>query len=329
MIMTDISDECVEKTEIMAVIETETTAFLNRDIDALCQCWVPETYVQHTTVLPYAGIVQVHGIDGLRDHFVAHFSIEPALDVKPEAIGRRKWNILVRGPMAWVTFEQFAASENATHMSGLQMHTRILEKVRGRWKLVSSTGVLSRLDFYDCPKVQVDGSGRIIHADPKSSRTIDAHPVLKIVGGKLTAENLSDAARLKQAIFEAQVDIESGIARLPVPLFFVEETGEDNPLCWIAILDMKIVVLLDDIKLVQASIETAAKIYGLTATQVRVAEEIARGKDLNTIAHTLKVSGNTVRTHVKRMFERVGVNSQKALLKRLLSAQAPSVGLHY
>ena len=92
---------------------------------------------------------------------------------------------------------------------------------------------------------------------------------------------------------------------------------------------MKIVVLMDDGRLVESVIETAADIYGLTTMQKRVAEEIARGKNLASIADTLEVSANTVRTHIKRMFERVGVNNQKALLNKLLSAQAPSIGLHY
>ena len=92
---------------------------------------------------------------------------------------------------------------------------------------------------------------------------------------------------------------------------------------------MKIVVLMDDIRLIESTIETAGKIYGLSSMQMRVAEEIAKGKNLSAIAETLEVSTNTIRTHIKRMFERVGVNNQKALLKRLLSAQAPAVGLHY
>lgn len=329
MIVKKTSDRNVEHAEITAVIEAETTAFLKRDIDALCRCWVQEPYLKHTTILPYAGMVQVNGIDGLRDHFIAHFRNEPVLDIKPEEIRRREWNIVVRDSMAWVTFEQFATSRDATHMSGLQMHTRILEKVRGRWKLVSSTGILSKLDFYDCPKVQVDGSERVIQANEESRKVVNAHPVLKMSGGKLTAKTRADATRLRHAIQEAQLDIKGGNARLPVPLIFGEESGADHPLCWIAILDMKIVVLLDDIRLIETTIESAAKLYGLTATQMRVAEEIAKGKDLNSIANTLKVSTNTVRTHVKRMFERVGVNSQKALMKRLLSAQVPSVGLHY
>ena len=53
--------------------------------------------------------------------------------------------------------------------------------------------------------------------------------------------------------------------------------------------------------------------------QQRVAKEIAKAEELTSIAKALGISTNTIRTHIKRMFERVGLNNQKALLNRLLS----------
>lgn len=325
----NIREPSAEQAEIVNIIEAETAAFLNQDVDALCDCWVREPYLQHTTILPYSGVVQVNGITALHDHFKAHFRNEKLLAIETKAIARKNWQFIVRENMAWVTFEQFGSANAAAHMSGLQKHTRILEKVSGRWKLASSTGVLSRIDFYDCPKIHVDGAAKIIEASKESHDVVAKHPVLNISGGRLSATIQKDKARLRDAINRAQTNIEAGNARLPIPLIFEEDSGSDSSLCWIAILDMKIVVLLDDIGLIETTIETAGQIYGLSVKQMRVAEEIAKGKDLTSIASTLEVSTNTVRTHVKRMFDRVGVNNQKALLKRLLSAQAPAIGLHY
>ncbi len=324
-----MSESNARQAEIVAIIEAETSAFLNRDVEALCECWVQEPYLQHTTILPYAGMVQVNGIIGLRDHFLTHFRNEKPLAVDASSIVRKNWQFVVRENMAWVTFEQLGTSDAAAHMSGLQMHTRILEKVEGCWKIVSSTGVLSKLDFYDCAKIHVDGSAKILQTSKESQEVVALHPVLKISGGQLSATMQKDKIRLRNAIQRAQKDIESGNARLPIPLIFGEESESDSSLCWIAILDMKIIVLLDDIKLIETTIGTAGKIYGLSAMQMRVAVEIAKGEGLTSIANSMGVSSNTIRTHVKRMFERVGVNSQKALLNRLLSAQAPSIGLHY
>lgn len=323
------SETVIEHDEIVALIERETAAFLDRNIDDLCACWVQEAYVTHTTILPYAGVVQVQGIAGLRNHIMSHFVNEKPLDIEASSIVRKNWQFVVRESMAWVTFEQLGISEDAAHMSGSQMHTRILEKVRGHWKLVSSTGVLSRLDFFDCPNIQVNGTGKIVHASPDSRKAVEVHPVLQITQGHISAIKRKDTQRLREEIQSAQKNIDAGTARLPVPIIFGDDTETDSSLCWIAILDMKIVVLLDDVKLIESSIKTAGQLYGLSAMQMRVAEEIARGNDLTSIAATLEVSANTVRTHVRRMFERVGVNNQKALLKRLLGAQAPTIGLHY
>jgi len=278
-----------EQAEIVSLIEAETAAFLNWDVDALCDCWVQEPYLQHTTIVPYCGVVQVNGIAGLRDHFLAHFRNEKPLEIETEAIVRKNWQFVVRKNMAWVTFEQSGSSDNAAHMSGLQMHTRVLEKVSGYWKLVSSTGVLSRLDYYDCPKIHVDGSANILQATDESREVVSIHPALKISGGRLSASLQKDAAKLKKAIQLAQKDVEDGNARLPIPLIFGEETGSHSSLCWIAILDLNIVILLDDIRLIETTIETAGRIYGLSAKQMRVAEEIARGEDLASIASTLGV----------------------------------------
>jgi len=295
-----------DEADIVAVIETETAAFLSRDLQALCDCWVPEPYIQHTTILPYTGMVQVNGIAALRDHFASHFKVQEPLELDAEIVARENWKFVVRENMAWVTFEQSISADTAAFMSGLQMHTRILEKHR----------------------IHVDESAMVLYVSEESEKVVLKHPVLKISSGRLTASLPRDAIKLKSAIQRAQKDIDEGTARLPVPLIFGEKFGTESSLCWVAILDMKIVVLFDDVRLIEAAIESAGRLYGLTASQMRVAEEIAKGADLASMASTLELSTNTIRTHIKRIFERVGVNNQKALLKRILGAQAPTIGLH-
>ena len=70
----------VEEAEILATIEAETLAFLNQNVDALCDCWVQAHYIRHATILPYSGVVEVQGIEGLRAHFSAHFSSDLSQD---------------------------------------------------------------------------------------------------------------------------------------------------------------------------------------------------------------------------------------------------------
>jgi len=61
------------------------------------------------------------------------------------------------------------------------------------------------------------------------------------------------------------------------------------------------------------------QIFGLTDAETRVSELVGGGLNLPKIAHVLKVSHNTVKTHVGRVFEKTGVRSQ-AGLARLIAA---------
>jgi DNA-binding CsgD family transcriptional regulator len=64
------------------------------------------------------------------------------------------------------------------------------------------------------------------------------------------------------------------------------------------------------------------QLYGLTATEARVAVLLFDGQSTGTAAHTLSASIHTVRTHIKHIFEKCGVNSQAELAKLLaLSAR--------
>jgi DNA-binding NarL/FixJ family response regulator len=72
---------------------------------------------------------------------------------------------------------------------------------------------------------------------------------------------------------------------------------------------------------------------GLTPRQLLVARSMCRGLKREAIARQLGISENTVRTHVRGLFSRVGVSNRLALVVRLvltdralrqLAAQSPS-----
>ena len=51
---------------------------------------------------------------------------------------------------------------------------------------------------------------------------------------------------------------------------------------------------------------------------------LALGHDPAAASEKLGVTVNTIRTHLKRMFDRTGTHSQSALVSTLLSAEAPT-----
>ena len=60
-----------------------------------------------------------------------------------------------------------------------------------------------------------------------------------------------------------------------------------------------------------------AAAYGLTAREEEVIELVARGQSTRQIAGALFISEHTVQRHLANVFEKVGVRSRRALLKRL------------
>ncbi|RAU20101.1 hypothetical protein CU669_20190 [Paramagnetospirillum kuznetsovii] len=74
---------------------------------------------------------------------------------------------------------------------------------------------------------------------------------------------------------------------------------------------------------VPISEDLLCKLYGLTAAESRLAAYLVGNQGApKDIALALDVSVNTVRTHMKRIFAKVGVPSQVELVRRILSGPA-------
>lgn len=67
------------------------------------------------------------------------------------------------------------------------------------------------------------------------------------------------------------------------------------------------------------SIHSIASRYGITAAEMRVIELLVAGNNVKTICELLKISENTVRTHLKRAFAKTGTNRQVDLVRMMLS----------
>ena len=67
---------------------------------------------------------------------------------------------------------------------------------------------------------------------------------------------------------------------------------------------------------------TRASVDGLTDTEHRIASLIAQGLTNREIASAMFVTGNTVQTHVRHIFQKLGVRSRTELAAQLLSAPA-------
>ena len=71
-----------------------------------------------------------------------------------------------------------------------------------------------------------------------------------------------------------------------------------------------------------SKIGTGRPVHGLTDTERSIAGLIARGQTNRQVASALFVTQNTVQTHVRHIFQKLGVRSRTELAARLLSTTA-------
>lgn len=313
-----------DRAEIIDVIEEESAAWYRGDVEGWRACWVQDERAQHMNARPKLGARLLYGFDAIETYFTPIFRSLSTERLLADDIRRENWRISIGTDMAWVTFDQLTPlSALSDAAPGRHNQMRVLEKAAGSWKIVAIFQIPNRIGYYQSPWVRVDRNARIIEMAPGADEALLCHGSLKVVGKRLCARRVPDNTKLREALAEADDQVRRLKARAPVALVLNGAEEDQISLCWVTIADMIIVVLIDDERLLTDSIAAAGVIYQLSAAQVRVAEAIARGNDLSVTARILGVQPSTVRTHVRRMFERVDVKSQPALIRALLSVDPP------
>ena len=104
---------------------------------------------------------------------------------------------------------------------------------------------------------------------------------------------------------------------------FASELGEDldghHLLCAVRVEGGRVYVRFGDHQCLAKQIDVAQVLFDLSDTQARIVELIAEGLSRNDMADRLGVSANTIKTHIRRTFEKMAVTSQQELLRLLYS----------
>jgi DNA-binding CsgD family transcriptional regulator len=313
-----------DRAAIIAVIEEESAAWIRGDVEAWRACWVQDDHAQHINARPSVGARMLRGFDAIAAYMVPFIEgrADKASDAPP--VKREDWRITIGKDMAWATFDQLVPMDAGPNAApGRHNHLRILEKRGGGWKIAAIFHIPNRIGYYTTPWVRVDRNGVILETGAQADDALRKHASLQRIGSRLCARSAADTKKLRHALAEADDLIRSKTGRPPVALILQGEDPTSLSISWITIADMMTVVLLADDQLLTSTIQRAGEVYGLSPRQLRVAEAIARGMDLSSTAEMLGVRPNTVRTHVRRMFERLNVTSQPALIRALFSTAPP------
>jgi DNA-binding CsgD family transcriptional regulator len=188
----------------------------------------------------------------------------------------------------------------------------------------------------------LDRKGRIIRTNDAADallRQADGVFAIKADGLSLAAQTHSEARKLAATVAEAlavatgedrglkrafKITRPSGrppllvlVTPLPPPAFSLWEAVDGGARVMVQIVDPN--------EPIYAQAEALRAIAALTATEARVAALVGAGPSAPEIAATLGVSVSTVRTHLRRVFDKTGARSQVELARLIASIPAPTL----
>jgi len=212
------------------------------------------------------------------------------------------------------------------HVVRSRLLARALARAEARGRLASAA-----LDRMAMGVVILDGEGRVAHLNPAARRRLGAG-----CGVTLTADMLewsSPAIDKQLRALRGHAHVTAGEPRrLASEMLRLPRADGQPPLEILAVslegLDLAeggaaIALFLSD---ADQAAETPAtvlrRLYGLTAAEARVAGEILRGNGIDEAAARLGLKRETVRTHLKHIFTKVGTTRQADLVRLLLTGAA-------
>lgn len=166
-----------------------------------------------------------------------------------------------------------------------------------------------------------DGSGRVRGMTPSAEVMLSAGDALRLRKGVLTTACEADRRSFEAAVAQALLG--------GAPAFAVAARrlhGDDRVFIEVAPLPSsrtpgfgaRVLVIVHGPGVDEARLATAAgALYGLTASEAAITAQLATGRSPASIAHQRQVSLGTVRTQVRRIYDKVGVSSQLELAARL------------
>lgn len=180
----------------------------------------------------------------------------------------------------------------------------------------------------------LDRQGRMVHANRTGERLVQLECGLGIRGGRVMSDDSRVMAMIKEMTAQAE-DAPSGrgcfasrsvlvpargagtsnllVVGMPIAQT-VSTMGEEWPAARVALY----VGDLDDTGVLRPEVLRA--IYDLTPAEARLAVAVGRGRDLSRLSADWNVSSETLRSQLKAVFAKTGVNRQVELVRLLAGA---------
>lgn len=205
-------------------------------------------------------------------------------------------------------------------------HVTLSLEAQWRWQEADDLAhaLLTLSDHDEHPILLVDAQAEVVYANPAADRLLDRAMGLRLAGSCVTATRAAEQRALREAVAQAAredparaaphvVALTQAAAAVPMVVavraagrVFTPSTGVRRCL---ALLSVRGGETAHD-----PSTCVFAREYRLTAAQARVSALLFSGQPLATIARTLGVSQNTVRSHLRLVFQKTDTHGQMDLV---------------
>jgi DNA-binding CsgD family transcriptional regulator len=181
------------------------------------------------------------------------------------------------------------------------------------------------LDQIDHGVLLVDRMGCILFTNRAAQSIISLGDGLAMGAHGLWAESSADNRRLEALIAEAANGAAGGTMRvsrpsLAEPWLLLVAPARSPMFRAVDAGAAAIIFVTDPERAPMPSQEILSDLFGLTATEAKVALCISAGHDVPSAARQLRVSTNTVHTHLRRIFSKLGVHRQADVVRVLMRA---------
>ncbi|MEO5806334.1 hypothetical protein [Devosia sp.] len=316
-----------DEATIWRVIDDEHAAFWNRDFPAYSQAHSASPFEQWLAWIRVGGTVMHEGWDQIGTRMQLDMRQDP--DKNPYfafQFKRQRSTLRVASTMAWATYDIIYPTSNLIgfHGPSTTHEVRILEKLNGQWKIVLVSIMDEQQGQTDVPTWQVDGTGRVVEQNYAAKLHLEGETELVVRGGRLQMQQVATDVRLHQLI-KWCASRRGGIMSAYECRPLIYDPGNDMParVWWIKADCGKVFVSFNDPQLAEQRLMTAATTFGLSPSQQRLVVSIVEGLALTDAARRAGVQISTARTQLQRIFDKVGVRTQPALVRVLLTSGEP------
>lgn len=310
---------------IRKVLESDIASYLARDRDAWLECWIDDFRFQS---IMECGTMQIaRSFDEFRQNVFDAMDAEPD-PVKAE-VQYENLEIQISNVIAWATYEEIVTSASNPRATPSHSHNfRLLEHVNGEWRILFHGCWAEPIRDTEDPAIEVAEDGRVLWMNDAADIGLKNFGGLALSNGKLRASKPSWNAELYSAISGAHNLTafgnynrakSAGGGEVKYPVVLGEKDDGAFMLCWVKVADARVYILFGPGNDLSKQIDVVQAIFALSKAQTDMVRLIAKGMDLSEAADALGVTKNTARTHLRRVYEKTGVNSQIELLRLIIS----------